>query len=329
MASMLRLLIDTCVWLDLAKSRSGRKTVHALASLALNGMIDLITPEIVRDEFQRNRPRAEDAVGKQVQDRVRAIRHDIREHGGDSAGSWIDELSHQVPLLSASALRNFQEIEGLLRDGREVSISSDVQQRVVQRGLAKQAPFLERNQTADALLLECFAELTRTEGSDTDELAFATSNSRDFSQKGADNRVPHPDIAEIFDRPNVHYLFGIEGLVEKLRDTYPEYEDLEEEAEVLQGETRTLAEIVEAEAERFDKIWFVRSLIGLEEEENGERTPPPADIAAERDKNMRRVIEKYGPENVGPWDDWHWGYIHGEMSALRWVLGDEWGFLDT
>jgi hypothetical protein len=28
-------------------------------------------------------------------------------------------------------------------------------------------------------------------------------------------------------------------------------------------------------------------------------------------------------------DDWEWGYMNGKFAALRWVLGDEWDFLDT
>jgi hypothetical protein len=41
-----------------------------------------------------------------------------------------------------------------------------------------------------------------------------------------------------------------------------------------------------------------------------------------------RVSKSY-EGNLGPWDDFEWGMINGKLSALRWVLGDEWDFLDT
>ena len=43
----------------------------------------------------------------------------------------------------------------------------------------------------------------------------------------------------------------------------------------------------------------------------------------------KRTEKEVGLDNLGPWDDFEWGMINGKLSALRWVLGDEWDMLDT
>ncbi len=82
---------------------------------------------------------------------------------------------------------------------------------------------------------------------------------------------------------------------------------------------RKQKEIKEAEEEFFDKVWFNRSQL----------LSSPEDIDNGAMEARMKVRGKYGAENLGPYDDFEWGMINGKLSALRWILGNEWDFLDT
>ena len=41
------------------------------------------------------------------------------------------------------------------------------------------------------------------------------------------------------------------------------------------------------------------------------------------------IEAEYGKDSLGPYTDFEWGMIKGKLSALRWVLGEEWDTLDT
>ena len=97
---------------------------------------------------------------------------------------------------------------------------------------------------------------------------------------------------------------------------------------VLRG-MRTQSEILEAEQEFHDKVWYVRKLILLEAIEDGRAKPLAQDLERRMHSAMAEVRKRYGDDQVGPWDDFEWGMVHGKLSTLRWVLGDEWDFLDT
>jgi len=94
----------------------------------------------------------------------------------------------------------------------------------------------------------------------------------------------------------------------------------------------------------FNQVWYNRHWnlrIGVQEgkiivvEKESYPRPPGAPETVQRDvwkgalKSVRRVERRYGKRNLGPWDDFEWGMINGKLSALRWILGDEWDMLDT
>ena len=91
---------------------------------------------------------------------------------------------------------------------------------------------------------------------------------------------------------------------------------------------RNLEEIAKAIEELLDKIWFDRHLSLQYRIDSGLETVAP-DIWEGALKSAQRVIEKYGEDNLGPYSDFEWGMLNGKLSALRWVLGDEWDMLDT
>lgn len=80
----------------------------------------------------------------------------------------------------------------------------------------------------------------------------------------------------------------------------------------------------------FDRVWYNRSLnydFRLKEAGNEAELDRHAEVAKPA---RRRVEERFGGlENLGPYDDFEWGMVNGKLSALRWVLGSEWDFLDT
>ena len=261
---MLRLLIDTSAWLDMATRREGQKWIVPLRVLMFQGKLELLVPALIIEEFDRNRPRSESAVTTSVVDRLRQLRRELREYAGDQQEHiWLAETAQHIPLVNAMAPQNFREIDELLRDGTILEPTEPEYARAVQRGLDKRR---RSPRTRTAWPTRCSSRSTppRSPKSSVRMLtAFVTSNYRDFSVPNGDRRQPHPDLAGLFDGTRSRYAYQVEGLHEVLLEQFgDEYLEEQAEAEFLIGEEepRTLAEIIEAEQEFFDKVWYVRSI---------------------------------------------------------------------
>ena len=88
---------------------------------------------------------------------------------------------------------------------------------------------------------------------------------------------------------------------------------------------RTRYDIEAASGEFHDKVWYDRQQGCIRRATGSERD----EILREMKKGALRLEKEYGKDNLGPYNDFEWGMINGKLSALRWVLGDEWDMLDT
>lgn len=144
---------------------------------------------------------------------------------------------------------------------------------------------------------------------------FLSNPSKDYLRDYEHNTRP-PFRIKYWERPTLEHLAATHGdLIRRYLFQVPRIE----------------SEIIAAEQEYFDRVWYVRSVVNADEE------IPDLDkgILDKMLENRKRIEARYGKQEltkmIGRGHDkaWEYGYASGKLAALRWVLGDEWDFLDT
>jgi hypothetical protein len=341
-----RLLVDTCVWLDLAKDHGQQSLLAALEQLVKAGDVELIVPRTVLEEFASNKARIVEEAGRSFSGALRRAREAVDKFGDPKrkrkAIGDLDEVVRRVDNLGDDAAEGVARVQSLFSVATVIEITEPIKLRAVDRGIKKVAPFhRQRNGINDSILIETYAELMakRVAGQ---RFAFITHNVKDFSHPTANQQLPHPDISEMFSRIRSRYFITLGAALKSFSPD--QFGDLMIEQEWMAFAPRRLAEIWAAESEYDRKVWHNRHMVRRERIEAGEikivekEDYPPKDwrertiqkdiwkgalIAA---KNVRKEL---GKGNYGPWDDFEWGMVNGKLSALRWVLGEDWDMLDT
>jgi len=87
-------------------------------------------------------------------------------------------------------------------------------------------------------------------------------------------------------------------------------------------------EIAEKANEFCEKVWYDRHMVRRTRIARGNEEINP-EIWKGALASAEKMVAKYGEENLGPYSRFDWGMINGKLSALRWVMGEDWDMLDT
>ncbi len=342
---MFKILIDTCVWLELAKDYQQQAILSALEELIHHDEIELILPRTVVEEFDRNKARLIEDSSRSLSSTFKRVKEAVEKLAPPKQKTamlrQLNEIDHRIPTMGDTATGTITRIARLFSQTPVIEISDAVKLRAAQRAIDNRAPFhRQRNSMNDALLIELYAEAAAKPSPRT-RFAFITHNTKDFSHPNSNTKLPHPDIADCFSRTKSLYFTT---LGEALRRVQPEqFAGLMIEHQWIE-EPRRLTEILNAIEELTTKVWYNRhqnlrykiqtGKTKIVEKEtfpvkDHSRRPIQRDVWEGALKAAAKVEKKYGIKNLGPWDDFEWGMLNGKLSALRWTLGDEWDMLDT
>jgi hypothetical protein len=258
---MFRMLIDTCVWLDLAKDPKQKPVLGVVEELLKLGMVNLIVPRVVLDEFRRNRERIAKDSAKSLSTHFRLVKEAIGKIGGDKRTmrvvlSHLDDVDHKIPIIGGEAVATLNRIEKLLSESTIIETSDEVRLRAAKRAIEKKAPFHhDKNAMGDAILIETYADCVRDKAASGVRFVFVTHNKNDFSIESGNHKLPHPDFSRFFSRIKSLYFIN---LPEALRRVEPSLvTDIMLEQAWTQ-EPRGLTEILEAEDVLFHQVWYNR-----------------------------------------------------------------------
>jgi hypothetical protein len=99
---MFNVFIDTCVWLDLAQDPKQTPLLLVVEKMVKQGLVRLVVPRVVVDEFKRNRTRVAQASARSLKGHVAQVKDAINRVEGNARRkkallAHLDDLNHRVP----------------------------------------------------------------------------------------------------------------------------------------------------------------------------------------------------------------------------------------
>lgn len=349
---MFNVLVDTCVWLDLADKPAQTPLVEPLEGLLSAGGINLLVPRIVLDEFSKNRNRVAEKSTKglsthitQVKDAIRRLEGNKRQK--DKVLEFLADVDHRLPQVGGQAKVTLDRIAKILDACTPIETSDAAKIKAADRALARRGPCHRENKNsmADALIIETYFECVRA-GMAGDRFAFVTHNKHDFSLAAGDDKLPHVDIAAGFSKIKSLYFVNLGACLNRIEPSFVRdvlFENSFEE------EPRSLSELLDAIDRLTTQVWHNRHMnlqwaldrgkhkivskaewdAGWAKSKAYGQKHTVDHIWKGAQKARRKAEKQLGEGNHGPYTHFEWGMINGKLSALRWALGEDWDELYT
>src|ERR1700739_2149466 len=150
------LLIDTCVWLDIAKDYQRKSILAALEELIHEGEIALILPGTVVDEFGRNKARVIEESSRSLSSTLKRVKEAVEKFGHPRKKGTVlrelNEVDHRLPTRGEAAVETVGRIERIFGAASVVDIADAVKLRAAQRAIDKRAPFHRQRNGIDAAI---------------------------------------------------------------------------------------------------------------------------------------------------------------------------------
>jgi Restriction endonuclease len=159
--------------------------------------------------------------------------------------------------------------------------------------------------------------LAWSEAERPDVAVFAVSNflsnpAKDFIEAYRKNNKP-PFKIKYWEKPHLERMMARKILLQRKYN-------------LTSAPIRSMRQLLAAENEMFTRVWYGRSDV-----QRYRKDGTPKEIIKGAIRAQRRAEKRFGKESLmeNIKSDWDWGFVSGKLSALRWVLGDEWDNLDS
>jgi hypothetical protein len=187
------LIIDTCVWLELAEKPPLQPLLHELGYALGANVRELVVPSPVRIEFDRNRQRVSEHWVKSLQSHLKNL-NSLKKILFASSDE-INKVQEAGGVAIADALKvvplNLADIDAIFKVARLWEPSDDNFRDACARSLNFNAPALvpKRSSVGDCLIWAAVLEFL-----DEGDVWFCSANSSDFSAAERKDQA-HPDLA--------------------------------------------------------------------------------------------------------------------------------------